>query len=96
MNILMIIGIILGGGVSVASTVGITVGIFGTIVYKFYSFVSEYLCLTKFERMNNNMLGNITVGIVIVLAVAACGLGVWLDRAKSDSQDNNTDAQSKN
>lgn len=36
MNILMIIGIILGGGVSVASTVGITVGIFGTIVYKFY------------------------------------------------------------
>ena len=52
MNILMIIGIILGGGVSVASTVGITVGIFGTIV--------------------------------------------WLDRAKSDSQDNNTDAQSKN
>ena len=32
MNILMIIGIILGGGVSVASTVGI----FGTIVYKFY------------------------------------------------------------
>ena len=32
MNILMIIGIILGGGVSVASTVGITVG---TIVYKF-------------------------------------------------------------
>ena len=31
MNILMIIG-----GVSVASTVGITVGIFGTIVYKFY------------------------------------------------------------
>ena len=41
------------------------------------------------------MLGNITVGIVIVLAVA-CGLGVWLDRAKSDSQDNNTDAQSKN
>ena len=60
------------------------------------SFVSEYLCLTKFERMNNNMLGNITVGIVIVLAVAACGLGVWLDRAKSDSQDNNTDAQSKN
>ena len=35
MNILMIIGIILGGGVSVASTVGITVGIFGTIVYKF-------------------------------------------------------------
>jgi len=34
MNILMIIGIILGGGVSVASTVGITVGIFGTI--KFY------------------------------------------------------------
>lgn len=42
------------------------------------------------------MLGNITVGIVIVLAVAACGLGVWLDRAKSDSQDNNTDAQPKN
>ena len=40
--------------------------------------------MTKFERMNNNMLGNITVGIVIVLAVAACGLGVWLDRAKSD------------
>ena len=36
MNILMIIGFILGGGVSVASTVGITVGIFGTIVYKFY------------------------------------------------------------
>ena len=36
MNILMIIGIILGGGVSVASTVGITVGIFGTIIYKFY------------------------------------------------------------
>lgn len=36
MNILMIIGIILGGGVSVASTVGIIVGIFGTIVYKFY------------------------------------------------------------
>ena len=36
MNILMIIGIILGGGVSVASTVGITVCIFGTIVYKFY------------------------------------------------------------
>lgn len=36
MNILMIIGIILGGGVSVASTVGITVGIFVTIVYKFY------------------------------------------------------------
>ena len=36
MNILMIIGIILGGGVSVASTVGITVGFFGTIVYKFY------------------------------------------------------------
>lgn len=35
MNILMIIGIILGGGVSFASTVGITVGIFGTIVYKF-------------------------------------------------------------
>ena len=35
MNILMIIGIILGGGVSVASTIGITVGIFGTIVYKF-------------------------------------------------------------
>ena len=34
--------------------------------------------MTKFERMNNNMLGNITVGIVIVLAVAACGLGVWL------------------
>ena len=31
MNILMIIGIILGGGVSVASTVGITVG----ILYKF-------------------------------------------------------------
>ena len=31
--------------------------------------------MTKFERMNNNMLGNITVGIVIVLAVAACGLG---------------------
>lgn len=60
------------------------------------SFVSEYLCLTKFERMNNNMLGNITVGIVIVLAVAACGLGVWLDKAKSDSQDNSTDAQSKN
>lgn len=51
--------------------------------------------MTKFERMNNNMLGNITVGIVIVLAVAACGLGVWLDRAKSDSQDNNTDAQPK-
>ena len=50
--------------------------------------------MTKFERMNNNMLGNI--GIVIVLAVAACGLGVWLDRAKSDSQDNNTDAQPKN
>ena len=50
--------------------------------------------MTKFERMNNNMLGNITV--VIVLAVAACGLGVWLDRAKSDSQDNSTDAQSKN
>ena len=48
------------------------------------------------ELMNNNMLGNITVGIVIVLAVAACGLGVWLDRAKSDSQDNSTDAQSKN
>ena len=92
MNILMIIGIILGGGVSVASTVGITVGIFGTIVYKFY----RKLRLTKFERMNNNMLGNITVGIVIVLAVAACGLGVWLDRAKSDSQDNNTDAQPKN
>jgi uncharacterized protein YcfJ len=46
--------------------------------------------------MNNNMLGNITVGIVIVLAVAACGLGVWLDRAKSDSQDNSTDAQPKN
>ena len=42
--------------------------------------------MTKFERMNNNMLGNITVGIVIVLAVAACGLGVWLDRAKSDSR----------
>ena len=36
MNILMIIGIIRGGCVSVASTVGITVGIFGTIVYKFY------------------------------------------------------------
>lgn len=37
MNILMIIGIILGGGVSVASIpVGITVGIFGTLVYKFY------------------------------------------------------------
>ena len=89
MNILMIIGIILGGGVSVASTVGITVGIFGTIVYKFYRKL-------RFERMNNNMLGNITVGIVIVLAVAACGLGVWLDRAKSDSQDNNTDAQPKN
>ena len=52
--------------------------------------------MTQFERMNNNMLGNITVGIVIVLAVAACGLGVWLDRAKSDSQDNNTDAQPKN
>lgn len=52
--------------------------------------------MTKFERMNNNMLGNITVGIVIVLAVAACGLGVWLDRAKMESQDNNTDAQSKN
>ena len=52
--------------------------------------------MTKFEGMNNNMLGNITVGIVIVLAVAACGLGVWLDRAKSDGQDNNTDAQSKN
>ena len=31
MNILMIIGIILGGGVSVASTVGITEGIYGTI-----------------------------------------------------------------
>ena len=31
------------------------------------------------------MLGNITVGIVIVLAVAACGLGVWLDRAKVTS-----------
>ena len=95
MNILMIIGIILGGGVSVASTVGITVGIFGTIVYKFYRKL-RFGCLTKFERMNNNMLGNITVGIVIVLAVAACGLGVWLDRAKSDSQDNNTDAQPKN
>jgi hypothetical protein len=48
--------------------------------------------LTKFERMNNNMLGNITVGIVIVLAVAACALGVWLDRAKSDSSDNRTDS----
>ena len=59
------------------STVGITGIIFGTIVYKFCSFVSEYLCLTKFERgIDNNMLGNITVGIVIVLAVAACGLGV--------------------
>ena len=44
------------------------------------------------------MLGNITVGIVIVLAIAACALGVWLDRAKSDKSDNNnnTDAQSKN
>ena len=42
------------------------------------------------------MLGNITEGIVIVHAVAACGLGVRLDRAKSDSQDNNTDAQPKN
>jgi len=94
MNILMIIGIILGGGVSVASTVGITVGIFGTIVYKFYRKLR--FGISMFERMNNNMLGNITVGIVIVLAVAACGLGVWLDRAKSDSQDNNTDAQSKN
>lgn len=56
----------------------------------------EYLYLTKFERIINYMLGNITVGIVIVLAVAACGLGVWLDRAKSDNSDNNTDAQSKN
>ena len=46
--------------------------------------------MTKFERMNNNMLGNITVGIV--LAVAACALGVWLDRAKSDSSDNRTDS----
>lgn len=36
MNILMIIGIILGGGISIASTVGITVGIFGTLVYKLY------------------------------------------------------------
>lgn len=36
MNILMIIGIILGGFVSIASTVGITVGIFGTIIYKIY------------------------------------------------------------
>ena len=36
MNILMIIGIILGGGVSVASTVGISVRIFGTTVYIFY------------------------------------------------------------
>ena len=52
--------------------------------------------MTKFERMNNNMLGNITVGIVIVLAVAACGLGVWRDRGNSDIQDNNTYAQSKN
>ena len=94
MNILMIIGIILGGGVSVASTVGITVGIFGTIVYKFYRKLR--FGISMFDWMNNNMLGNITVGIVIVLAVAACGLGVWLDRAKSDSQDNSTDAQSKN
>ena len=38
------------------------------------------------------MLGNITVGVVIVLAVAACGLGVWLDRAKSDISDNRTDS----
>jgi len=36
MNILMIIGIIIGGGISIASTVGITVGIFGTIIYKLY------------------------------------------------------------
>ena len=52
--------------------------------------------MTKFERMNNNMLGNITVGIVIVLAKLLLRLGVWLDRAKTESQDNNTDAQSKN
>lgn len=32
----MIIGIIIGGGISIASTVGITVGIFGTIIYKLY------------------------------------------------------------
>ncbi len=36
MNVLMLIGIILGGGISIASTVGITVGIFGTLVYKLY------------------------------------------------------------
>ena len=54
------------------------------------------LLIISIRLTAKNMLGNITVGIVIVLAVAACGLGVWLDRAKSDSQDNNTDAQPKN
>lgn len=34
MNILMIIGIIIGGTISIASTVGITIGIFGTLIYK--------------------------------------------------------------
>ncbi len=42
------------------------------------------------------MIGNITVGIVIVLAIAACGLGVWLDRAKSDGSDKNNNSKSNN
>ncbi len=36
MNIVAILGIIAGGTVAIGSTLGITFGIFGTIVYKLY------------------------------------------------------------
>ena len=49
------VGIILGGGVSVASTVGITVGIFGTIVYKFYRKLRLYHFFTTIRTFHSTL-----------------------------------------
>ena len=96
MNILMYLVVILGVIIGSVPRLAIVIMLFGTIGFKIYKKIKYGNSL--YDQEETDMVQNIFVGLMAVIAIGAGILGLWLEKAgtKENTSDQDKITQNKN